>query len=211
MDQSADKLILVHGLWYRGWAMTPLAWRLRRAGFDCHVFSYPTRTEPLSELRQRLSGYVSNIAAERLHFVAHSLGGLLVMDLLQQAQVLPPGRVVLLGSPLRGSQVSRRVASVQPTRWMMGLSGQLLGQGIEVATPDRDTGLVRGQSGIGLGSLVGGLDGPGDGTVSIAETELDGAADRLALPVNHTGLVWSAEVARQTAHFLRHGQFQHAN
>jgi hypothetical protein len=71
----------------------------------------------------------------------------------------------------------------------------------------RELGVIAGDLGFGLGRLVGSLQGPNDGTVLLEETEIQGAADRVVLRVSHTGMLFSAEVAAQTAAFLRTGRF----
>jgi hypothetical protein len=71
----------------------------------------------------------------------------------------------------------------------------------------RDLGVIAGDLGVGLGKLLGPMDGPNDGTVLVDETRLPGAADELRLRSSHTGLLFSAEVARQAAAFLQTGRF----
>jgi hypothetical protein len=73
---------------------------------------------------------------------------------------------------------------------------------------ERDLGVIAGDLGVGLGRLLGRMDAPSDGTVLVEETDLPGATAQLRLPVSHTGLVFSAEVARQAAAFLRDGRFE---
>ena len=51
-------------------------------------------------------------------------------------------------------------------------------------------------------------DGPGDGTVSVAETVVPGMLDFLELPVSHTFIMWSGAVLEQVVAFLREGRFE---
>jgi hypothetical protein len=71
----------------------------------------------------------------------------------------------------------------------------------------RPLGVIAGDLSLGLGRLFGGLDGPNDGTICVEETELPGSSDRIVLPVSHTGILFSADAARQTAAFLATGRF----
>ena len=75
-------------------------------------------------------------------------------------------------------------------------------------THSRELGVIAGDLGFGLGRLVGRLDVPSDGTVSVDETRLEGAKDRVVLRVSHTGMMFSAAVARQSAAFFRSGTFE---
>jgi hypothetical protein len=135
------------------------------------------------------------------------LGGLVVLQMLAEAEDLPGGRVVLLGSPLRGSAVARRAARVPGGRRLLGAALDTLDRGGEIAAA-HEIGMIAGTRGVGLGLLVGGTGGPGDGTVAVAETQADGLADCIELSVTHTGMLGSPAVARQVEAFLRRGRFE---
>ncbi len=205
--QRVADVVLVHGLWYRAWSMRVLAGRLSTDGFRCHAFSYPTRKRGLDENAALLAGFCSNIRAPELHFLGHSLGGLLITQTLRANPHLPPGRVVLLGTPLRGSAVAARSTGLPGGKFLLGLSAITLAAGAAVPLPDRDTGMIAGTRPHGLGRLTGGLAGPNDGTVSVSETVSDALRDRIELPVTHTGMLVSFRVAEQASHFLAHGRF----
>jgi hypothetical protein len=90
-----------------------------------------------------------------------------------------------------------------------GVCEELLGPRVERRSWNRarDLGVIAGDLGVGLGRLVGTLGGPSDGTILVEETELDGTADRVVLRVSHTGMLFSAAVARAAAAFLQTGRF----
>jgi pimeloyl-ACP methyl ester carboxylesterase len=148
--------------------------------------------------------------AERLHFVGHSLGGLVVLRALQVTDDLPPGRAVLLGSPLQGSRTAQSLARLPFGRTLLG--GALAEECVEWSPREwsgrREVGVIAGSVGFGVGRLVANLDDAHDGTVLIEETRLPGARDHLVVATTHTGLLVSAEVAEQTRHFLDHGMFK---
>jgi pimeloyl-ACP methyl ester carboxylesterase len=208
--KSAEAVVLIHGLWMPALVMAVLARRLRRAGWATFRFAYSSRHVALRENAAALAAFVQDIDAPRVHFVAHSLGGLLLMQLLQDAPGLPPGRVVLLGTPYRGSHVANCLSRHAWGRWLCGLSldGALLGDGPRW-TGERELGIIAGNVPIGAGWAVSGLAKPNDGTVAVAETVVAGRTDAITLPVTHSGLVFSAAVARQLVHFLNTGSFQH--
>ena len=93
-------VVLVHGLWMPGLAMSPLAARLSRAGYHCHLFDYAGRDRPLATNAERLVQLGRRIGPA--HFVGHSLGGLVVMEALNSDLTVGVGRVALLGTPARG-------------------------------------------------------------------------------------------------------------
>jgi hypothetical protein len=133
---------------------------------------------------------------------------LFAQDAEAQAR-LPPGRIVLLGSPLRGSRSAEKLARLPFGKKIMGLGvgEELLASRERRWNGARDLGVIAGDLGFGFGRLVGPLGGPSDGTILVEETELPGTADRLVLRVSHTGMLFSAAVARAAGAFFRTGRF----
>jgi pimeloyl-ACP methyl ester carboxylesterase len=200
------EVVLVHGLWFGAWSLTLLARRLRRAGFEPRSFRYRTTAAGLEQHARALRQFVGPVSPAPLHFVAHSLGGLVTLKMLDESPDLPAGRVVLLGSPLGGSAVARRAARIPGGRRLLGAALVTLDCG-GVIEARREIGMIAGTRGVGLGLLVGGTGGSGDGTVALTETHAAGLADRIELPVTHSGMLASRAVARQVAVFLQTGEF----
>ncbi len=205
-----ETVVLVHGLWVRGWIMTLLGLQLRRCGFHTIIFSYPSVRAPLSQNALLLSRFVASIAAPRIHFVGHSLGGLLALQMLAEHPEPRTGRVVLMGSPYHASYAASKLARITPGRWLIGRS---MGQWLEQKTPacphQHEVGSIAGYMSLGIGKLLGGLPHPNDGVVAVEETRLPAASDHVVLNVSHTGMLFSAGVARQVCAFLRQGYFLH--
>jgi len=201
------KVILVHGLWFGSWAMARLAKRLEAEGFVVRRFDYSTTSGGIETHALRLQGFARETGGDRRHFVSHSLGGLVTLKMLSGCGELPPGRVVLLGSPLDGSTVARKTQKLPGAKRLLGEARTILHKGYQSLPTGRETGMIAGSRAVGLGMLVGGPGKPGDGTVSVRETRTDGLTDHLVLPVTHTGMLYSAEVARQAAWFLKNGGF----
>jgi len=204
---SNPEVILVHGLWFGPWAMGRLARKLQAAGFTVRRFAYASTAGQIDKHSRELAEFARQSLSQHVHFVGHSLGGLVTLHMLNENTDLPPGRVVLMGSPLDGSIVARRSARIPGGAKLLGQVQAALEQGYGRLPPGRETGMIAGTRAIGLGSLVGGAGKPGDGTVAVAETRTPGLKDHLLLPVNHTGMLYSSEVARQVACFLQTGSF----
>ena len=200
-------VVLVHGLWFGAWSMRLLGRRLRRAGFATRSFRYRSIRGALDDHAAALSSFASPGAREGLHFVVHSLGGLVTLRMLAGHPELPAGRVVLLGSPLNGSAVASKAARIPGFARMLGGVRPALEAGFTRLPPGWEVGMIAGSRGMGLGLLVGGTSGAGDGTVAVSETRADGLQDHLLMPVTHTGLLFSRSVARQVTSFLRSGSF----
>ena len=208
-----ETIVLVHGLWMTGLELSVLHHRLEHAyGFHCVRFSYHSVTGSMSGHVRQLRELAQSQRCDRLHFVGHSLGGIVVYNLLTATQDLPPGRVVLLGSPVQGSCVAQSLAQWKLGRLAVGhtICEELVNRPSRRWDGRRELGVIAGSLSVGFGRFLSpDLATDSDGTVRIAETQLEGAADRIVLHVTHTSMVFSAEVARQVATFLRAGRFEH--
>ena len=210
--KGTGHVILLHGLWMPGIVMSPLASRLEARGYRTHVFDYASRLRPLEAHADRLVRFVRDeVGAAPVHFVGHSFGGLVALATLGRPDAPAAAGIVLLGTPVRGCMAGRRLALAAPGRWMLGESQPLWQEGRVARWDGRvPLGVIAGsQPSLGLGRLLGRLPGANDGVVRLEETEVDGRADCLVLPVGHTELIFSARVETQTAHFLAHGKFIH--
>ena len=207
MASANSEVVLVHGLWFGAWAMAALARKLQAAGFAVRRFSYPSTAAQLDRHSGELLKFAGQSDALRQHFVGHSLGGLVTLHTLNQANDLAPGRIVLLGSPLDGSLIARRSGRIPGGEKLLGQVKTALQRGYGRLPEDRETGMIAGTRSVGLGMLLGGAGKPGDGTVAVDETRTTGLKDHLLMPVTHTSMLYSAEVARQAAHFLKTGGF----
>jgi pimeloyl-ACP methyl ester carboxylesterase len=213
-DASRPSLLFVHGLWMTGAEAFALRRRLEREhGFDTELFAYRTTRDPLEAVAERLQQRVSALVrhgAKGVHLVAHSLGGLVVLACLEKFDaLLPPGRIVLLGAPVRGSAAARVAGSIGVGQWLIGPSAAeaLVSHRRRVAPAGREVGIIAGTRPVGLGRWFARFDEPNDGTVAVSETQLEGACDRLVLPVSHLGMLMSPRAADACGQFLREGRF----
>jgi pimeloyl-ACP methyl ester carboxylesterase len=206
MSQS-EHVILLHGLWMRGFTLISLRRRLESANFSVDLFDYASVLQDSSASVEKLLALTAKSNGRTVHFVGHSLGGLLALKTLQRQPDLIGGRVVCLGSPLRGSSVARALAGFPGGSFLLGRSLDLLRNGMERWQGHQQVGAIAGRLPLGLGLAIGTLTAPHDGTVSLEETQLPGLADHCVIAASHTGLPFSEEAAWQTAAFLRHGRF----
>ena len=180
------------------------------SGLKTHAFHYRSVAGSMSDIAGRLAQFTRNLDAERVHFVGHSLGGLVIYRTLEHFADLPPGRVVFLGTPAISSRAAvgaaQRLASASK---LLGrcVAEELLTEQSRRWRLDRQLGVIAGTRPVGLGHFFTTLDGDHDGTVAVSETRLPGASDFTTLPVGHMGLLMSARVARETCRFLKEGRF----
>lgn len=205
---GGDTVVLVHGLWLSGWVMIPLARRLRACGLRPCRFSYPSVRADLRQNAAALRRYAAGVPGDTVHFVGHSLGGIVILAMLREGLPARAGRIVTLSSPHRGSRAAASLARCGLGRRVLGRSIADLQREPPVPELCRDSvGLIQGTLPLGLGRLIASLERPHDGVVSVAEMELPGAGDRVRLPVSHLGMLFSPAVAAHACRFLRHGRF----
>lgn len=207
--QQADTVVLIHGIWMTGLEMSLLRLRLARCGYRTRQFHYPSLRRSPADNARRLAAWLERVEGERIHLVAHSLGGIVACHLL--ATQPPPrlGRVLMLGTPLQGSALARRLNASPWSRWLLGRAGE---QGLLGNLPDcgsnSEIGMVAGQRGYGIGRLLyPGLPRPSDGTVSLLETDHPAVGSRLHVHNGHFGMLLSKRVAEAACRFLDCGRF----
>jgi pimeloyl-ACP methyl ester carboxylesterase len=209
-DADLPTIVLVHGLWMSGFQLRLLKHRLE-AGGRCRVvaYSYPSLSGTMNDHVRGLLDLAQAQTSTQVHFVGHSLGGLVILRALQLTDDLPPGRAVLLGTPLQGSKAAQGIARILPFGKAI-LGAAVNAECVEFVprewTGHRDVGVIAGS--LGLGRLFADLKSDHDGTVLVEETYLPGAKDHIILSTSHTGLVFSTQVAEQAAWFLREGMFR---
>ena len=197
------EVVLVPGLWMPAAVMLLLAAHLERAGYRVHRFGYRGR-DPLDANIERLASFARG---SLMHFVGHSLGGVLIYDMLERHRDIAAGRVVLIGSPVRGSFAGRRFGSRSLGRWMLGgCSPRWQEREARWQRPE-PLGVIAGTMAFGLGRAIGRLPGDNDGVVCVEETRIDGMVARALLPQGHSRLLVSQSVAGLVERFLGTGRF----
>ncbi|MEK6594031.1 MAG: alpha/beta hydrolase [Pseudomonadota bacterium] len=204
-----ETVVLVHGLWVHGVLMTLMRRRIARGGYHVQSYSYPSMRLTLSANAARLARFCRGLSAQRLHFVGHSMGGLVILKMLEGAADLNIGRIVLAGTPFSDSYAARRMARLPGGRAALGRG---MPEWLGSARPDDlgrcEIGVIAGSLGVGLGRLIApDLPRPNDGVVTVAETRVPAAHDHIVLRVSHTAMLFSPAVARQARAFLKHGAF----
>jgi pimeloyl-ACP methyl ester carboxylesterase len=214
---SAEKngsVVLVHGLWLHGTVFFALRRWLARQGFAVHALSYPSVRVGLYENARALAERVRQIEGDSISLVGHSLGGLVILNMLENFPDSRVKRVVLMGSPYGGSHC----AAVLLRTPLAPIIGNSLGDWLAIDASQRfdvrrqgvEIGVLAGDRSIGLGRLIGGLPRPNDGVVSLDETRVPGSRDAITLPVAHSQMPFSRACAAQVASFLATGSFIHA-
>ena len=198
------EVVLAPGLWMPAAAMALLSARLARHGYKAQVFAYGGR-KPYEDNVEALARF----ARERTLFVGHSLGGVLMLDMLSRHAEIPAEAVVLLGAPVRGCLAGRRFGRAGFGRWMLGACRPLWEEREARWTRRTPLGIVAGTLPFGLARTFGGaLPGPNDGVVCVDETTVEGMAGRTLVRQAHSTLILSERVGTLVAGFLSAGRFE---
>lgn len=209
----ADCVVLLHGLARTQAAMTEMERRFVDAGYKVANPGYPSRAHPIEELAPLAveAGMAACPADETLHFVTHSLGGILVRYYLAHNEIPRLGRVVMLAPPNQGSEVVDRMRKVPGFRLLNGPAGLQLGTGPDdvprrLPPVDFPLGVIAGTRSFNL-LLSRFLPNPDDGKVSVESTRVEGMADFVTVPYSHPFIMERGPVIDLVLRFIATGRF----
>jgi triacylglycerol lipase len=212
---AKECVVLLHGLGRTSYSMYHIEKAFKQQGFVVVNQGYPSRKDSIANLVHVVGDAVQQCQqqeAQKIHFVTHSMGGILVRQYFQQHQVPQASRLVMLGPANHGSEISSRYKNAWWYQITTGKAGQELG--IEQdSVPNQlkaislEIGIIAGNKSIypWFGSAV---PKPHDGKVSVASAKLTEMADFIEVPYSHTFMMNAAPVIAQIQHFLLWGKFQ---
>ena len=208
-------VVLLHGLARMSNAMGELENKLQHAGYKVANVNYPSRRFGISALAADAVGrgltQCKAMSTDTVHFVTHSLGGILLRVYLKEQNLDELGHVVMLGPPNQGSELVDGLGSVPGFSWFFGPVSQELGTAAGSIVPELgpanfDLGVIAGNSNIfPLFNLL--RPGPSDGIITVESTKVDGMKQHLVLPVTHTFMMRNDTVIDHTIHYLKTGSF----
>ena len=210
-------MILLHGMARSASSMASMADAIDAAGFTVINVDYPSREYPIEELAPMAVGEglmrcEAAGATAKTHFVAHSLGGILVRKYLKDNKIENLGRVVMLGPPNQGSKAIDELGDLPGFDWLNGPAGRQLGKGpqsvpLQLGAANFELGIIAGNRSIDpITSAV--LDDPDDGKVSVADTKLEGMDDFIIVEHSHAFMMRLQRPIELTIQFLKYGYFE---
>jgi len=211
---AKECVILLHGLARTEKSLAKIESFLSDEGYHTVNLGYPSTKHKIEKLAEKaVQNALSHCQIhEKVHFVTHSLGGILLREYLSRHEIKNLGRVVMLGPPNKGSQVVDKLKNVPGFELINGPAGMQLGTGKlsipnKLGPADFELGIVAGTKSINLilSSLLPDMD---DGKVSVENTKLEGMSDHITLPVTHPLMMNDKEVMNQVIYFLKNGKFK---
>lgn len=216
VSEAVDCVVLLHGLARSDSSMSVMEKELEAAGYRVINQPYPSRRQPVEALAgaaisDALTQCVSRSDRGRVHFVTHSMGGILVRYYLATHHIEHLGRVVMLSPPNQGSEVVDKLGSMPGFGWLNGPAGQQLGTHTtsmpnQLGAAGFELGIITGNRSVNL-ILSMLIPGPDDGKVAVERARLEGMSDFLVVPHSHPFIMKKPEVIRQTLYFLQQGKF----
>jgi pimeloyl-ACP methyl ester carboxylesterase len=219
LAQAGECVVLLHGLMRGATSMNKMQRGLDEAGFITANIEYPSRDHTIEELADiavpdGLAACREHDGIDRIHFVTHSLGGILLRQFLSTNDVPELGRVVMLGPPNQGSLAADEMVDVPGFDWINGPAGRQLGKGEEsvplrLGPADFELGVIAGNRTIDpITSAV--LPNPDDGRVSVEDTKLEGMTDFVVVDHSHAFMMRMQRPIDLTIAFLNDGKFSEA-
>ncbi len=217
VPDDADRVVLLHGLGRSDLSMLRLKLALQDRGYHVINVGYPSTEYSIEQLSEsELGPALATCCSDpggRVHFVTHSLGGIVLRYYIDRHEVEGLGRVVMLSPPNQGSELADWAAENPVLEKLLGPAIEELGTGPEsvpsrLGPVDFELGVITGDRTLNpLFSRI--IPGEDDGKVSVESAKVSGMTDFLVVPRSHTYIMLSEDVIEQVVHFLENGQFRH--
>jgi hypothetical protein len=217
--EKSDCVILLHGLGRTSRSMKKLEKSLSLQGYNVINLNYPSTKHPIEFLSEEILSKAIEQCQKRfpprIHFVTHSLGGIIVRYYLNHHELSNLGRVVMLSPPNQGSELVDRLKKSFIYRKINGPAGQQLGTDkdslpLNLGPVNFELGVITGNRSFNLlSSMI--IPGPDDGSVSVERAKVAGMKDYIVLPHSHTFIAKSKDAIEQVIYFLKHGIFKPEN
>lgn len=213
---NTECVVLLHGWARSAKCMNPIEKSLQKAGYRTINISYPSRQYSIDELSSKhIHPLINTEGCSKVHFVAHSMGGLVTRRYLANYPVKNLGRVIFIASPNQGSEIVQKLSTISWISKILGPGCLELAKGspmlATLAKPHYEFGIISADVSINPITSLFFLPGPDDGTITVESSLLDNMNDHIVISSTHTLVLQHDLTHRQIKHFLEYGKFKKKN
>jgi triacylglycerol esterase/lipase EstA (alpha/beta hydrolase family) len=199
--RADQAIVLVHGLWMSRWSFASIARYFKNLGYRVYSFGYKSTTKPFEFNQQKLQAFINSRKEQTVHLVVHSMGGILSMRTLPVLK--KQGKLIMLGSPVNGSQAAQEMGTKKWTSWMLKYATEPLENGVVNPQAFRQSLMIAGTSNwIGIARIVTRLPEPNDGTVALIETQANWINQHKSMKTNHFRMLFHKKIKQTMSDFL---------
>lgn len=206
---EGELVVLLHGLWRSLWAMDPIARHLHNEGFHTVNLPYPSFRQGLDQITENIyQELILHSKGGPIHFVTHSLGGIVLRKLLHELPREQTGRIVMLAPPNQGCEIIDWLDGYKPLKSLLGPAGHALHRGkVDVPIIDitTDTAVIMGQR-CAIPFFKRLLEPNNDGIVSVDSGKMEGINEFHVVDSDHTFITTEPEVMKIATQFIQRGQ-----
>lgn len=210
---AEEVVILLHGLIRTSASMEAMEDALLKEAYIVHNINYPSRDFPIEQLAKEVRKQVEALTEsdDTVHFVTHSMGGILVRTIQKETPLENIGRVVMLSPPNQGSELADSLGDLSLYKWINGPAGDQLGTDPDgyvnrLGPVDFELGVIAGDRSINwINSII--IPGKDDGKVSIERAKVEGMNDYKVIHATHPYIMKNDEAITATIRFLESGSF----
>lgn len=209
---SKECVVLLHGYLRNAKCMKPIESYLLKAGYDIQNISYPSTDHSISKISSEyIAPQIDNSNCEKIHFIGHSMGGIIVRYYLSSNKPANLGKVVLITTPNSGSELVESIYNHPSVKWILiGPAVRELMPGSPLLKtlpmPDYEVGIITANKSINpITSIL--FNGPSDGTLSVDSMKLENMSDIIDINSTHTMVLIHPDTHKQISNFLKYGKF----
>ncbi|MCF7803852.1 MAG: hypothetical protein K9N46_00935 [Candidatus Marinimicrobia bacterium] len=213
--EHQEMVVLLHGALKTAYSMKRLQNMFENEGYLTFNWDYDSRDYTVEENAAKLDSILrgQDYLEHRIHFVTHSMGGIIIRYYLEKYPPPHPGRFVMIAPPNQGSLIADELQEFPPFRWLYKKNVDYLTTGADAFAPNAgippvEFGIIAGGTG-GKYGYAWYLPGDDDGTISVEQTKLNGAQDFILVHAIHANIMMQDQTLRQSLHFIENGHFEH--
>ena len=213
-EGGEESVIVIHGFARRARSMDIIAAEIHKAGYEVRNVDYASLNQNITDIKEdvfeKFNQYISENQNKKIHFVGHSLGGLLIRSYLGENKINNLGSVVLMGTPNKGTPLVNEYQDKWYFSWLGPVVSEL---GVDTSdflktlqAPYYTVGVIAGNK--PYTRFATSLKGSNDGMLTVESAQLEGMRDFIVIDVNHASMKRNPRVIEQVIHFLKHSQFK---